>query len=152
MKAWMVEMPQWICEIESFVYIFYFQYSLLELTDFFFSTTSEGTCLWQFFFLPLSSISQTFGLIAPIFVRYPLNDVNVWVGLGLTNLNCWEKILQKKTFKKLNFEIITKNIWITNSKTIVSISVKWKNKQTMPYNVNFKINEMLILIFITVFI
>lgn len=119
---------------------------------FFFSTTSEGTCLWQFFFLPLSSISQTFGLIAPIFVRYPLNDVNVWVGLGLTNLNCWEKILQKKTFKKLNFEIITKNIWITNSKTIVSISVKWKKKKTTPYNVNFKINEMLILIFITVFI
>lgn len=49
----------------------------------------------SFFFLPFSSISQTFGLIAPIFVRYPLNDVNVWVGLGLTNLNCWEKILQK---------------------------------------------------------
>lgn len=99
MKAWMVEMPQWICEIDSFVYIFYFQYSLLELTDFFLAPQVKAHAYDSFFFLPLSSISQTFGLIAPIFVRYPLNDVNVWVGLGLTNLNCWEKILQKKLLK-----------------------------------------------------
>lgn len=70
---------------------------------------------------------------------------------GTYKLELLRKNSAKKTFKKLNFEIITKNIWITNSKTIVSISVKLK-KQNTPYNVNFKINEMLILVFIKVFI
>lgn len=50
MKAWMVEMPQWICEIESFVYIFYFQYSLLELTDFFLAPQVKAHAYDSFFF------------------------------------------------------------------------------------------------------
>lgn len=151
MKAWMVEMPQWICEIESFVYIFYFQYSLLELTDFFLAPQVKAHAYDSFF-------SSTF-----------INKSNIWLNSsnicevpskwckclgwsGTYKLELLRKNSAKKTFKKLNFEIITKNIWITNSKTIVSISVKWKKKKNTPYNVNFKINEMLILIFITVFI
>lgn len=50
MKAWMVEMPQWICEIESFVYIFYFQYSLLELTDFFLAPQVKAHAYDSLFF------------------------------------------------------------------------------------------------------
>lgn len=119
---------------------------------FFFSTTSEGTCLWQFFFSSTFINKSNIWLNSSNICEVPSKWCKCLGWSGTYKLELLRKNSAKKTFKKLNFEIITKNIWITNSKTIVSISVKWKNKQTTPYNVNFKINEMLILIFITVFI